>query len=276
MTERCSVIKTDGTQCKCRCIGSVCSIHKRQQGKGIIENFKKLGKVRSIKDLSRLVVNNVKHDVKFVKDIIFKRSGFSPNAVKILDRFGGETITAIRIYRVPLANVLTGLFNVVTFGAFKKRMKGQDYDRLFHLRMDIRTNNNRLISIEKTEVVTLLLNPPTQPKSETLEVALIPNITINELVQKTRDYMGDKTFFGYSSKSFNCQHYCLALCTANGFITPELTAFIKQDTAALFDGYFRKLSNTVTDIAARADVVMQGGKVRKRKTNQSNLIRFER
>ena len=43
-------------------------------------------------------------------------------------------------------------------------------------------------------------------------------------------------------------------------LTPELKTFVKQDTTDIFKSpWFRKLANTVTDIAGRANVIMQGG-----------------
>ena len=54
-----------------------------------------------------------------------------------------------------------------------------------------------------------------------------------------------------------------ALLLANGINENIYTQFVKQNTEQLFEGLtgLWKLSNTVTDIAGRADVLLQGGNI---------------
>ena len=63
----------------------------------------------------------------------------------------------------------------------------------------------------------------------------------------------------------NCQDFVLNVLLANGINNQAYNNFIKQDTAALFQGEtgLRKTSNTLTDIGARGDILMQGGCIRK-------------
>ena len=151
------------------------------------------------------------------------------------------------------------LFDVVTFQTFSQRLDNEDYDKLFHLRLDVQTDKGNMISFEKFSHISLAVNQPTEKGSETVEVSMVPDITIIELVENTRAHMGEARFWVYRAKTENCQNLVLSCAEANGFITPELQTFIKQNTNALFDSYLRKLADTVTEANGRVEVAMQGG-----------------
>ena len=70
-------------------------------------------------------------------------------------------------------------------------------------------------------------------------------------------------FFKYQAKDLNCQQFILDILTTNKLGNAKHRDFVKQDTNSLFDKYngLRKTANTLTDIAAKFDVVKQGGKI---------------
>ena len=64
----------------------------------------------------------------------------------------------------------------------------------------------------------------------------------------------------------------MAILNANNMNSPELTKFVKQDTASIFkDPKFRALANSVTDLAARADVIKQGGSLKPISNELTNI-----
>ena len=75
--------------------------------------------------------------------------------------------------------------------------------------------------------------------------------TMNSLLEKTKSYMGGD-FFSYSGSHNNCQIFIDSILKSNSLSSLENSKFILQDTRHLFSNNprFRKLSNTVTDIAA--------------------------
>jgi len=236
---------------------------------GLFKNLKSISKIRSGKDLKNHVINTQTNNLQFTKDVIFNRKHYSPQAIAILDKYGNQKIKALRIYRVPLSSTLMNLFDVVTFKAFSKRMEDQPYDKLFHLRLDVRLENNVLLSFEKTEHVIIAINPPTEPKSETMVINIIPDITFAELCNNTQKYMGINNFFRYSSRDQNCQDFIMSVLTANNSNNAEYSAFIKQDTKVLFDTYLRKLANTATDLAGRVAIVNGSNIVKRRRVMYS-------
>ena len=83
----------------------------------------------------------------------------------------------------------------------------------------------------------------------------LSNTGLDNGIKKT----GITPFFTYSSKDANCQHFILSLLHANGIYGED--AFVKQDTDSMFqskNNYMRKLTNTITDLGHKADVLVQG------------------
>ena len=65
--------------------------------------------------------------------------------------------------------------------------------------------------------------------AENLHVHFPPGITINILLQSTRNKMG-KSFLTYSARDNNCQNFVLSLLQANGLANERNILFTKQST----------------------------------------------
>jgi hypothetical protein len=63
-------------------------------------------------------------------------------------------------------------------------------------------------------------------------------------------------FLPYQSNSYNYQVFIMGILDANGLNTPELTAFVKQDTRSIFknNSMLRKFANTLIDLEGYASV----------------------
>ena len=79
--------------------------------------------------------------------------------------------------------------------------------------------------------------------------------TVNMLLDKTEKKMGNK-YFLYSAKNNNCSDFILALLVANGLVDAENRAFVKIETDKLFTNTFRRLTNTITDVAGGVENVI--------------------
>ena len=86
--------------------------------------------------------------------------------------------------------------------------------------------------------------------------------------------MGDSNFFNYSAKSNNCQDMIESILDANNIGNESDRSFVKQDTDFLFENlpYLRKISNTVTTIGARADVIKSGAGCKKLRRKQNKYV----
>jgi len=198
------------------------------------------------------------------KNFIFGRRDLPPSVKKFLHQHGNETITSIKVNRQPIRKALLAVLNVLSKGKIKENMRTLNYDKLFHLRMNIRTANGTFFGLEKNEVVTLTRNPKNTSDSESISIKRIPHgITTLSMLEKTKAAIGEDSLFSYSAKEHNCQHFVGSILRANGMGSPEVMRFIQQDMEALFKdtGFLRRIANITTDFAARLDVLRQGGAV---------------
>jgi hypothetical protein len=182
--------------------------------------------------------------------IFFRDPGkLSPKVRQLIEKVGEEKINSIILFRRPIS--------LSKFAKFVGVLKGTSYDDLMHLGMII----NKKYLLDKQDVIHF--EPSGVPSdAEKLEVSLDgKEITINELLEKTRKRMGDSDFTSYSSKKNNCQDFMLNVLAANGLSSPEYTKFIKQDLEKVFNNlpsYAEKIADFVTEAGRVAERVMEG------------------
>jgi hypothetical protein len=210
------------------------------------------------KDVSK-VGNNMKKTAAMVLN-----KGYTDYPIKlknILKNYGKYTIIDIKIGRTPVTKVLTEIMNVVSLGQFNQNMKDIPQDRLFHLFIIVKLDNNTTIRIEKNEVLNMDINRAMPSDAESKEVKIVPqNITLSELLENGRKIVGDDKFFRYSARDANCQDFITALFNGSNIGDDSDRTFIKQNTKQLFEntGVLRKLSNSITDAGAIARILSGG------------------
>jgi hypothetical protein len=183
-------------------------------------------------------------------DGFFERTAgkLSPKIRKLLEQVGDEKITSIKLFRKPIS--------LSSFAKFIGALKGTAYDELLHLGLIL---NNKYL-LDKQEVIHFERSG-VPSGAETLDVEVDKDITINELLERTRSKMGDSNFTSYSSRRNNCQDFVQAVLSANGLSSPIYTKFIKQDTESVFKNlpsYAEKLSDFVTGAQRVVEKIVQG------------------
>jgi hypothetical protein len=128
---------------------------------------------------------------------------------------------------------------------------------MFHLFLVI----NEKYGLEKNEVINVF-DPIIDANTECRDINTRANVkTIGQMMENTRIQMRNK-FFAYDARSNNCQDFVTAILRTNFFSTPpEVFAFVKQDAEKIFNSmpaFVSKFAKAVTDIAGRADVLIQG------------------
>ena len=232
-------------------------------GRDIKRGFNKniVNPIENIANKTADVVSNVAEDVKdYGKAILYGRNDYPPKVRNILKNVGSIFIKSITIKRTPVSSLLTGALSLFSLGKFGKRFN-REFDELFHLFIDITLENNIRVGLEKNEVINMDINPKNRPHTESKLVnTFLPHITIDELLNNTEKYMGQKNFFGYSARDNNCQDFIVAVFKSNNIGDESDFTFIKQDTKKLFNDLpiLRKISNTITDIGAKTNVITTG------------------
>lgn len=195
---------------------------------------------------------------------LFERTAgkLSPKIRQLLEQVGGEKITSIILFRRPIS--------LSKFAKFVGVLKGTSYDDLMHLGMII----NKKYLLDKQEVIHFE-RAGVPSDAEKLEVSLDgKDITINELIEKTRKRMGDNNFTSYSSRKNNCQDFMLNVLSANGLSSPEYSRFIKQDLEGVFKNlpsYAEKIADFVTGASRVVEKIQEGEGSREKFVYNYNL-----
>ena len=189
---------------------------------------------------------------KTTKALVYGRDNISPNVDKFMRDHGDEPILELIISRNVVSSLLTGSMKLLS-SQFREKSAS---NKLYHLKLLIRTTHSN-VSLEKNEVITI---SPYQMNygAENLYLHFPPGITINILLENTRNEMGN-SFLTYSARDNNCQNFVLSLLHANGLSNERNILFTKQSTTGLFSPELRKLTNTITDIAGKIDIIREGG-----------------
>ena len=186
-----------------------------------------------------------------------------PKSRKLLEQVGNEKITDMKLIRTPIESYINKVLGIVSLGNWQSSVQKAGYDKLFHLSIFI---NNKYV-LHKVEILTFEATNPIKSDSETMPVPLgIRTITINELIENTRKYMGDENFSNYNAKNNNCQVFVDSVLTANGLNSSELKKFVLQDSVKIFNenpSWLEGFTNVVTDLGARVNRFLEGEGVKK-------------
>jgi len=196
----------------------------------------------------------------YINTVLHGRNDYPPKVREIIKEFGEKTISSIVADRTPVVGALTTALNVVSMGAFKKRLERTPYDKLYHLRIDITFTDGSRIALEKNEVINAYKNPKKLKGGEQHQISNIPQgLTLNKLLEGGEKVLGGK-YFKYSAYDNNCQDFIIALLKGSNVGTQSDYDFIKQQTESLFNGdsTLRKVANTVTDLGAKVNEITTG------------------
>jgi len=210
-----------------------------QKGEGIIDEAKKL--------YERLLPQR-------------KAGVLRPKSRKLLSQVSQEPITSLEVVRTPIESYINTVLNAISLGKFTQAVQSLGYDKLFHLSLFI----NKKYVFHKIEVLTFDVAPNNliTSKSEVQNVPLPSTApTIGELIEKTKQYMGDNKFTSYSAVTNNCQDLVLSTLQANNLLNSQLQTFIKQDAEGIFKklpNFVGKFTEAVTDVAGRFNRLVEG------------------
>ena len=127
-------------------------------------------------------LGQMKHSVN---NLFLETATMPPNVKDILNRRGDATVNSITIGRTPVQSAIQGIL---------KTLSTVPYDNLFHLFMVFKTSKGEIL-FEKNARINA---STTIPKSEEwLDINTVPNKTLNDYIQTTKQAMGNR-FFIYS------------------------------------------------------------------------------
>lgn len=205
------------------------------------------------------VADFVKKGVKKIEKTFRQRSSgnYPPKVRDFLSKNGNEKVNTLKVVRTPISNVLKELLNLVSLGNFEKAVKTSNYDKMFHLSLYI---NGKYI-LDKQEVVKLVSGNPIKGDSETMDISVSKDLSISEMLDKTKESVGNSIFERYDARKNNCQDFIINVLRANGLLNDGLAKFIKQDAIGVFKKmpkFVSKFSKVATDVGAVANKILEG------------------
>jgi len=202
--------------------------------------------------------------IQTIKESIFGREDYPYDQQRLLNKYGDDIVSSIRIGRTPLPSTLTKVLNFVTFGGFQKMVSNSPYDSLFHLFSIISLDSGVDILAEKNQSINMKVVRGYNPKgAEYIDIRVPSGVSLAELMNNTRKKMG-RDFFNYHPTNNNCQDWILAMLSASRLLTTSAKDFIKQNVTSIFTNYprTRKFMATLTKIGTLSDVVQKGLKIK--------------
>jgi len=198
-------------------------------------------------------------------DSFGERMDYQPSVRKFLSEYGKYQITELVLERTKVNSFITKSINFLSLNQVKEAQKKYGYDKLYHLDLRFKFTDRHFrtyyYKLEKNEVIYISTFQP-NPETETMPVNLNnQNITINELLDRTRHQMGDENYFKYNFEFNNCQTFILNVLSANDLLTPEYQNFIYQDIPKLFKStnkYLKSGMNYSTRIGAKFNRLIKG------------------
>ena len=221
--------------------------------RGVNKTVNKIDKVAN--NVEKEIKSAVNKKVNLASKLIFNNPGLAPYVHKILKRHGDKPIYEIKLCRSEVPKAIRKL--MIKLGNAKDRI-------LYHLYIIITLHGGKQVLFQKNERIDLMTKKFPKPAQEMIINESFEGITLNSLIDGSKEILGPKRFLNYNASSSNCQHFIQSVVNAGKLMTPERDSFIKQDTTDIFKdsgkGVLRKFANTVVNQgASRGNIAMNGG-----------------
>lgn len=198
-------------------------------------------------------------DINKINAIISSRKdGLPPSSREILKKYGNIPIVKATLYRHPIPNYI---HKAILYLAKGKKLP---YDKYMHLGILFTLQDGRIINVEKDYNVIISINKKLPRETEIKEVPLHNhNLTMNEIIDKTRNKMGLAKFERYEALGKNCQNLVLNIMRANHIGNKSDEEFVIQDLSDLIKiidnyPYLKQIINATTDTARALDIILHG------------------
>lgn len=209
----------------------------------------------------KLFTNPTKSAIKLLTDTVRDvGSQYPPQVRNILTKHGSHKITDIKLCKEVVSQntefLLKALAGSKTWEEAKKK---HGFDKFYHLFMIVTMEDGSSLHIEKNEVIRVSENPRACPDALDLGAPLQP-ITLGEMMERTKQRIGDRDFFTYDPLGNNCQNFVNQLLRTMGLWNQTSSSFVFQDIKGLREdlpGYTKYLAKGLTDLGALVNTAYQ-------------------
>lgn len=185
-----------------------------------------------------------------------RRNDYPPYSRDLIKKYGQYKIKSITIGRKPLNTILNSTARYFSYN--------KDYSHYFHLYMIVTLENNVRLRVEKTQVIVISSQiPPKSDLDEYFNLNISHHPTLYQFLENSRRIRPH--FHIYQAGSYNCQRFINELLIDNNMWNEQANHFIMQDVRDIFENNttLRRFVNTMTDVAAQGDILINGRSVRR-------------
>ena len=193
------------------------------------------------------------------------RDDYMPSVRKLLQEIQGKKIVKMIVVRDPIKEEIHMLANAISMNEINKFKKEVSIDDLFHLFCVCTLDDGQMIRFEKNaEIEAFKISKIQQIDKSNIFECVVPNqISLNELLDNTRQKIGDRLFFDYNGITNNCQDFIYNCLYHNGYesTNPKMKSFIKQDLTKLaknMSSTSKTIMNTLTDLGKKTNILIGG------------------
>ena len=193
------------------------------------------------------------------------RDDYMPSVRKLLQEIEGKKIVKMIVVRDPIKEEIHMLANAISMNEINKFKKEVSIDDLFHLFAVCTLDDGQMIRFEKNaEIEAFKISKIQQIDKSNIFECVVPNqISLNELLDNTRQKIGDRLFFDYNGITNNCQDFIYNCLYHNGYesTNPKMKSFIKQDLTKLaknMSSTSKTIMNTITDLGKKTNILIGG------------------
>lgn len=193
------------------------------------------------------------------------RDDYMPSVRKLLQEIQGKKIVKMIVVRDPIKEEIHMLANAISMNEINKFKKEVSIDDLFHLFGVCTLDDGQMIRFEKNaEIEAFKITKIQQIDKSNIFECVVPNqISLNELLDNTRQKIGDRLFFDYNGMTNNCQDFLYNCLYHNGYesTNPKMKSFIKQDLTKLaknMSSTSKTIMNTLTDLGKKTNILIGG------------------
>jgi hypothetical protein len=237
-------------------IGKLKPEYEHLEGSGMLDFFKK--KANEVKQVVQKVVQKVGNVFKPRLD------SYNNTTRKTLEEYGNLPIKSLTICRTPIMKILDTVINFLSLNKFSKLKKKYGFDELFHLQLVANIGNKNIV-IEKNEVINVNTSFKNDSKTQTYQIPLNKEFTINEMLEKARNNVGDNLYFSYDAFKNNCQNFIKYCLEAENLYSTQAGDFLFQDIEELakeMPQYVKTTANVLTHTGAVANKMMGKAKLK--------------
>ena len=178
---------------------------------------------------------------------------YPPTVRSTLAQYGTQRIVNVRMCKEVVKENTEFLLKALSGpNTWEEAKRKYGFDRFYHLFMIATLDNGQQLHIEKNEIMRVSTSPRPCPEGLDLGSPQTP-ITVNQMMERTRQRIGDRDFFTYDPLANNCQNFVNQLLRTLGLWNQTASTFVFQDIKGLRESlpsYTRVIAKGLTDTAA--------------------------